>query len=560
MIRRRPAGGNGNARRKKGRRTTLRAARGANLLVLEGIIMALLMVGAVLIVMDTNRDGKQLAATPEGLESLVADALHVLAGLPDEDERYGGVFLNKAVAAAASGDPSLLEGKLKRMLPPGADFNVYLNNGHASRDLLRTRAPSGERVSATLQIVPEWTFSYLVPDFGVVGTAATSVDATVVPVFHGRLLSDAALVTNGGFETDADVDGVPDRWVDDGTATVSLAIDMGDTAWQIARPNDGRGGYYEPSIPADSGAGFHVHAEMRGASGCVQVRYLDAAGAEVLVDGVATRCLATLSPADLGVYHVFDEDVFLGDAPSLAAVQLEVALLEGGTTWFDEISLEPIAELDFPTAVSVAAREAASDGVYRATAATYDTAVEPATVTLRAETRHRLEGLTGLTAYRTSDAAFLPGDWVAIQAGLDASTLTLDAAGVATGETLGMAYDFEPLRDALVAEGISLSDAVVTIRVYEPLATPDETMPLATELPQSAGVWGGTLDYDQPMSALLGPSLVVATLEADLTQGGDTIEDFTASKVALFESRLYDAASIAPTYRVIVEAWFADWN
>lgn len=528
------------------------------------MIVAGLILGAVLYLLNSGDGPTSGDTAQEDMERLAGDAIAVLAALPVDDERYADRYLDLAVADALAGTTADLDGRIARMLPVAASYNVYLDNGHRTRALLDKGTPTGERVSTATPFVAEWSPAFTTTDFGVYSTAAgTEMRVTTWPVVRGRLIGDDALVPNADLEVGGSA---PDGWVADAGATSTYAVEGADHVWTLSRATVGRVAYASDPLPVDSGTGLAVTAEIKGVKACVQVRYLDAAKAQIQVDGADTHCVASLAVASPGVWQSVSGTRWLGTDVDLAYVQVELAVEEAGEAVFDDIVVRPLAKADTGNGFDIPlTRSAASTygGAVEAGASGYATALpETTSIPLETTLRHRGRLVSSQVAYRTSDSPVLApaAVWSAAVTGLDASAFSGDATTVRPGGSVVFTYDFAALDAALAAQGVTIGSPQVVVRVYAPVVASDGSLVLVDTLAGTPGLLVGSVAFDQPREGLYGPHLVVASLEGDWTLGADTLADQSANKALVLDARLLDgSAATPPLYRVVLETWFREW-
>lgn len=169
----------------------------ANLFVLEGVLISLILLGAAYAVRSLPDSSLEEVRPRSELDRLGHDMLVVLDGLDDGNgttllERY----LTEAFHCAADASPSSLDCetrrsknlslKLENYLPLGGGYAVGVGNGFATRELYRSPLPQGEAVSASLTISTEWNTTFVVSELSCYD-ATDAVNLTLVPVDRGAL-------------------------------------------------------------------------------------------------------------------------------------------------------------------------------------------------------------------------------------------------------------------------------------------------------------------------------------------------------------------------------------
>lgn len=535
-----------------------RGGDAGHLLALEGVVVAALLFGAVMFLLASGDPPGLGVSTREEVARLTDDAVRVFAKLPVSDERYDGRFLDMAVAAALSGDPSHLESKMERLLPEAAQYNVYLDNGHRTQVLAGSRTPTGERVSSATAFVPVWSPVFVSTDFDHYSEiAGTPMRVTAWPLYHGRLLADDPYLSGGDMEADADGNGVPDGWAPDPAAAASVETDAS-RVWRLDLAAAGRGGYASETLAAPPGTGFEVTAAVKGGRACVRFAYLDASLAPADVDGVTTECVATLAAPSLLAFEDVSGTRFLPDS-TVAFVRVELVLLDPGTSWFDDVVVRPVARAMTDNGVELPLRRTGASQ-YTGTQSVGGYATGAAEV-LAVDARWRGQALTGNVTYATSAATLLPVAWADAVAGLDASTLTASAAAVNVGEAVTLDFDFAPYGSALAANGVTLTAPQVRIRVYGPVVSPGGEVTLLETLDAPAGTLTGSLTYAHAGDGLYGPLFVEASVESGWAKFGHAdVAGQAGHKALLLEGRMRNGdAAIPPLYRIVVETWFPEW-
>lgn len=169
----------------------------ANLFVLEGVIIALLMLGAAYAVQTLHVSSLDGVRPRSELERLTHDMLLVLAGLHEED---GTPLLDSYLASAyhcsLDAVPSTIDCngrrsneltlKLDNYLPLGAGYAVQVGNGIERIELYRSPLPSREVVAASHEIAPSWNLTFVATDMSCYDTGVP-VGVTLVPIAKGDI-------------------------------------------------------------------------------------------------------------------------------------------------------------------------------------------------------------------------------------------------------------------------------------------------------------------------------------------------------------------------------------
>lgn len=127
----------------------------ASLAVVEAMLVAVVLFGALLFVVNAPLPGGDGALDRSGTDALASDLLRVLAGLPGGSGHASR--LDEIVSEAVIGNRSGAR-DLARMLPKGAGYGLYLDNGVSPRTLYQSGSPTGEVASRDLVFYPDWDF------------------------------------------------------------------------------------------------------------------------------------------------------------------------------------------------------------------------------------------------------------------------------------------------------------------------------------------------------------------------------------------------------------------
>lgn len=165
---------------------------GANLFVLEGVLIALIMLGAAYAVQSLQDPASPDVRPRAELERLTHDILIVLEGL---DDGNGTSLLDRYLAeqfhCALDATPSTIDCdgarsknlsiKVEHYLPLGGGYAVSVSNGFGSRELYRSPLPQSESVSSSVAFGPEWNLTFVATELSCYD-AATQLNATLVPI------------------------------------------------------------------------------------------------------------------------------------------------------------------------------------------------------------------------------------------------------------------------------------------------------------------------------------------------------------------------------------------
>lgn len=164
--------------------------------VLEAILISLLMAGAIAFVLSFPHPTTGSARPVANLEAQAHDTMTILAGLDAPEGSDARNFLEAAVLEALQGKPDNLTTKVRSLLPEGADFNLYLDNGRHSHPLAPVTTPGVERLSVDRLVDPHWNGIYLYTGFSSYPTDA-AVDVHGYPILNSVNLSarEAPLAT-----------------------------------------------------------------------------------------------------------------------------------------------------------------------------------------------------------------------------------------------------------------------------------------------------------------------------------------------------------------------------
>lgn len=171
-----------------------RDADAANLIAFEGLLVALILLGAIYAAMATTQPATENPVSRRELETTASDALIVLDGLRESRGRVLDVSMAEALDCAYGQKPpaDLCDGtrpgnlsyRLEGYLPVGAGYALAIDNGIEARTLHAAIGAGGERVSVSHAFTPQWNFTFLATDFSCY-EPTMRVNATMVPLRHG---------------------------------------------------------------------------------------------------------------------------------------------------------------------------------------------------------------------------------------------------------------------------------------------------------------------------------------------------------------------------------------
>ena len=156
--------------------------------VLEGVIIASLMVSAVGFVVTHDPPPAPTAGSHDYLQRKVDDALAILYDTPVSDSAYGTNALSVGIMQCLQGDCSYLQTRLNTLLPQGSYYSLHVSNGHGQFAVVETRAPGGEAVSARRLLEPEWSFSMLAPALSTINPSSDPLVMYGLPVFNSNTI------------------------------------------------------------------------------------------------------------------------------------------------------------------------------------------------------------------------------------------------------------------------------------------------------------------------------------------------------------------------------------
>ncbi len=175
------------------RRRSLLGRDEGNLYALEALVVITILAANLAFVMSLDHPSNNMEGTRVDLNLAARDSLVLLERAVGDDPVFANDAARQYVTQALYGDPVNLSRKLTSLLPAGARHSVYLDNGLATRELIKGPGPAKERVTAQAGFSSNWATTLIVPDFEVHSATAGRVTFTTLPVFHGRVLSTASV-------------------------------------------------------------------------------------------------------------------------------------------------------------------------------------------------------------------------------------------------------------------------------------------------------------------------------------------------------------------------------
>ncbi len=182
------------------KRRTRRREDGGSLFVLEAIIIVLILAASLSYILAFRNPATSTETERIDLALASRDSLILLDRARGDDPVFGNDAARQFVTQALYGDSANLTGKLLSLLPPGARFSTYLDNGLDTRELAKGQGPARERVTVERGFGPMWATTLLMPDFEKHVRSTGEVKLTALPVYLGRAHAPASIpieVNNG---------------------------------------------------------------------------------------------------------------------------------------------------------------------------------------------------------------------------------------------------------------------------------------------------------------------------------------------------------------------------
>lgn len=174
------------------RRARARHPTGGHMAALEGVFVGMLMVSGIAfyVTMDLTPHAPTVTAEREPVEAMAGDLLEGLKDLPTS-EAYA-THLERAISKAVQDNTTSFDLAVKRTMPAGTECRLFLDNGHARRQLAGPHERlARESVSRSVLWRPEWAYAFTVPAMDLVASSQA------LPV-QGYEVSQGTLVKENG--------------------------------------------------------------------------------------------------------------------------------------------------------------------------------------------------------------------------------------------------------------------------------------------------------------------------------------------------------------------------
>ncbi len=160
-----------------------------NLQTLEAVIVILLMTSAVVFVTSIDAPPTGSTASRTILQQQAQDALTILYDTPLKGKPNTNV-LSEYVLECLQGNCDNLTRKVEKVLPEGAQYGIYMSNGHALFTIYEPRPPSGEAVSARHYFEPAWSHTFLGTGISYVNPNSDGLLVYALPVYKSNPISE----------------------------------------------------------------------------------------------------------------------------------------------------------------------------------------------------------------------------------------------------------------------------------------------------------------------------------------------------------------------------------
>lgn len=162
-----------------------------NLYVLEGVLIALMLLGAAYGVGTLRGSSLDQERPRESLAKTAHDGLVVLQGLEEGNGTLLDLFIREAIHCVGDVAPSALQCdgerprnlsfRIDSYLPKGGGWSLKMSNGIAKREIYDTPLPGRESVASSLSYGPTWNGTFVATELSCY-QAGMDVRATFVPL------------------------------------------------------------------------------------------------------------------------------------------------------------------------------------------------------------------------------------------------------------------------------------------------------------------------------------------------------------------------------------------
>jgi hypothetical protein len=208
------------------------------------MLIAALLLGSLTVALTYTPLSSNETPTRAGFQQALHDTLTHMATAPDPTRAYP-TLLDRAIAEALQGDTSYLDSRLVKALPPGAQWNAWLDNGHGRLQLKWTRENAGESVSSDRLFVPQWDPVIALPMARELDASRSSLVVQAVPVHRALGLqsepgfaAEVQVRLPGGAMRNLTTFAPMANTTDGGPAAVLSVLSAG-TRTLLAQPDDG---------------------------------------------------------------------------------------------------------------------------------------------------------------------------------------------------------------------------------------------------------------------------------------------------------------------------------
>lgn len=166
----------------------------ANIVVVEAVMAALVLVGVVIFFLASSRGPESSGAPDEAadLRRQTQDALRLLDAASGNESRRS--HLPTLVADALHGRTDELANRSDRLLPAGAEASFYLANGVGEQVLLDEGPAPDDTVGARQPFSPDWPTLHIVPELRVYPSdEEATMNVTALPLWGSTPQDQARL-------------------------------------------------------------------------------------------------------------------------------------------------------------------------------------------------------------------------------------------------------------------------------------------------------------------------------------------------------------------------------